>query len=124
MLNLLKGTGLKEFQSGTKLTSDVLNVINNRINDLVSTVNVLLMGYVNVNAEEGDLGVTYTLVSAIKKVPSERRKSGVLVTFRDGDSNGEWASYIYTGESNNDVDWNDTTKWTANLKPVIDGGEW
>lgn len=121
MKNLITGTGLS-FTAGQKLSSEALNTMNSRINDLVDIMNLYLKSEVNVNAEEGDQNANYTLESARPLVPVNRRLGGIKLRFRTGP--GEWIEYVYKGSAVDDNNWYDDDNWSVSLDNIIDGGSW
>lgn len=115
MKELLKKTGLN-FSSGSRLTSNDINTMNDRINDLIELNNHLLKSIANVN-HELDTGEIFTLEQAIEKIPESRRKEGIKVIFR-----GErgWEEHIWQG-----TEWSNTKYWDSNLTGGdYDAGEW
>lgn len=115
MIDLLKQTGLS-FSSGQKLTSDALNILNNRINDLVTAMNVILKDNLNVNTELEDK--EYDLQDFLHLVPESRRNPGLKVRFLD--KTGSWVECIFIGN-----DWFDEKNWLLSLDSgTINGGEW
>lgn len=122
MIDIIKGTGIDGFTGGQTLTSDAMNILNNRINSLVNAVNALLRGTINLNAEEGGSGTIYTLAQAIEAVPENRRTLGIKLIFRDGDES--WAEYVYQGTNLKESSWLDIKNWLVIRTDVIDGGVW
>ena len=122
MIDIIKGTGIDGFTGGQTLTSDAMNILNNRINSLINAVNALLRGTINLNAEEGGSGTIYTLTQAIEAVPENRRTLGIKLIFRDGDES--WAEYVYQGTNLKESSWLDIKNWLVIRTDVIDGGVW
>ncbi len=116
---MIKTTGLV-FKKGQALTSEALNILNDRINDLVRTVNLLLQDRVNVNIEIlGNTETTLDFVTAVSEIPSERRIPGITVKFNH--STYGWSSWVWTGSGL----WSSQKTWIRidQDESIIDGGE-
>lgn len=122
MKELIKNTGLS-FEPGQKLSSASLNILNDRLNDVINSINTILKSEVNINAEENNFNRVYTIREAISLVPSDRRVSGIKLRFKESDE--FWGEYVYLGESKNDESWFNLDNWNFNLNDkTINGGEW
>lgn len=111
-MNLLKETGLRTFTTGIK--GSELNTMNQKINELVRTVNVLMKEVINVNLEFDD--TEYTLEEALALVPEERRVPGICVIYKAKDE--QWHKVTFLGGT-----WTDSGSWATGGND-IDGGEW
>ena len=123
MRNLLETTGIGSFLPGQKLTSETLNVLNARINELVRTTNYMLKSHINVNIEEENPNGVYSLDTILLKVPVDRRSRGIKIRFRE-DSTGDWIEYVYVGANTEDNNWYEKSNWAKTLSNIVDGGEW
>lgn len=123
MRNLLETTGIGSFLPGQKLTSETLNVLNARINELVRTTNYLLKSHINVNVEDENPNGVYTLDLVLSKVPVERRNRGIKIRFRE-EKTGDWVEYVYVGSNTEDTNWYKKENWIVTLSNYVDGGEW
>lgn len=123
MNKLIEKTGIS-FSAGEKISAAKLNVLNNKINELVDIVNsTILQADFNVNKELGDMTNTYTLAQAIAVVPVERRALGLQIRFLE-DNNGTpgWINYTYIGETL--AEFSSEKNWSTSDFDIIDGGEW
>lgn len=122
MKDLIRTTGITSFLPGQKLSSESLNAINSRINDLVAAMNIYLKSEVNVNVENNEPNTTYTLETVRSLIPQERRGGGLKVRFKS--EGGVWSEYVYTGTGIDDTNWYKDSNWSCSLDNKIDGGEW
>lgn len=124
MKELMEGTGIGEFSKDSKLTSGQLNLINNKINELVDNMNSdVLETLFNLNIEAGDASKTWTLEQAIAAIPTSRKALGIQLRFlEDNSGSPEWINYIFIGGSLDNF--NDTSYWRTSNFDIIDGGEW
>lgn len=113
---MLDPTGVT-FKKGQALSSDSLNAMNDKINQLVMIVNQLLKDRVNVNIEI--LGTTnqISFSRALELIPENRHVPGVTIKFNESESG--WSTYIWTGRT-----WESKDCWTRiSDTDEIDGGE-
>jgi hypothetical protein len=124
MKELMEGTGIASFSKESKLTSGQLNLINNKINELVDNMNSdVLEAYFNLNKEAGDPNKTWTLEQAIAAIPTSRRALGIQLRFlEDNSGSPAWIDYIFIGETLDNF--NNTDFWITGNFDIIDGGEW
>lgn len=123
MNDLISKTGVGPFQAGSRLSSADINAINDTLNTLVDTVNMILKGSANINLEEGSNFQKYTIQAAAEKIPESRRSYGMRLFFRDTED--RWGTHTYNGETLDDGDWTNPENWIPNADTgVIDGGEW
>lgn len=113
---MLDTTGIT-FKKAQSINTDSLSILNDKINQLVVTVNRLLKDRVNVNIEI--LGTTdpISLGRALELIPEDRRVPGVTIKFNDTEFG--WSTYIWTGQT-----WESKDSWTKlSDADIIDGGE-
>lgn len=124
MKELMEGTGIGDFSKESRLTSGQLNLINNKINELVDNMNSdVLETFFNLNIEAGDISKTWTLEQAIGAIPTSRRALGIQLRFlEDNSGSPAWIDYIFIGRSLDNF--NDTSYWMTGNFDIIDGGEW
>ena len=110
----IQKTGLN-FSAGEKLSARSLNKMNSTINELVDPANEFISSFYNLGDDN-----PCTLEEALKIVPTDRQKPGLMIRFKDSTS-GDYSDYIFKGG-----DWNKTENW--NLYGfefnVVDGGAW
>lgn len=66
--------------------------------------------FTNVNAVVGDFSTFFTLSTAIAAIPSEKRRNGMFIVYRSGESNYEFAQYLKAGNLA-DTNWLNTDNW-------------
>ena len=113
---MLSPTGIT-FKKGQALNTDSLNILNDRINQLVTIINQLLKDRVNVNIEI--LGTTNPISfgRAIELVPENRKIPGITVKFNDAEFG--WSTYMWVGQT-----WESRESWIKlSDTDIIDGGE-
>lgn len=106
-----------EFKKGQSSKIDFLNIMVDRINQLITIVNQLIKDRVNINIEI--LGTTdpITFGQALESVPEDRRVLGITIKYNDIESG--WSTYIWTGRT-----WESKDSWTKiSDADIIDGGE-
>jgi hypothetical protein len=119
-MEYLTETGIS-FNKGEQLTARKLQILNDKINELVKTVNGMLMGLCDINVEINDFTRVFDLSEAIDIVSQTRRMKGMKVRFL-GDNNS-YLEYSYVGPTVNDTDWENVDNWTMLEDPLIDGGK-
>lgn len=105
------------FKKGQALSANSLNLMNDKINELVLVVNRLLRDRININIEI--LGTTepISFSHALEMIPENRRTPGVTIKFNNAESG--WSTYIWTGRT-----WESKESWTKiSDTDTIDGGE-
>ena len=113
---MLDPTGIT-FKKGQAISINSLNIMNDRINQLVMVINQLLKDKVNVNIEI--LGTTNPISfgRALELIPENRQIPGVTIKFNDIESG--WSTYIWTGRT-----WESRESWIKLTDTsIIDGGE-
>ena len=112
----MKETGIR-FIKGQPLTADSLNAMNDKINELVGVINLLLKDRVNVNIEVLQNTNPISIEDALASVPADRRIPGVTIKFNGPEG---WETWIWKGET-----WENQGNWirVAIDSDVIDGGE-
>lgn len=113
-------TGIS-FNKGEQLTARKLQIMNDKINELVNNVNNMLMGLCNINIELNDFTRIFDLSEAINIVSQTRRMKGMKIRFLG--ENEIYLEYSYIGPTLNDVDWENIDNWTMIEDLVVDGGE-
>lgn len=120
MRELIEQTGLS-FAPGQKLSSEALNIINDRLGELIKITNGFLLSVANINLETGNLGKTYTIEEAISLVPESRRVNGITVKFIGPKKT--WQMHTYQGRDKQG--WLNLDNWTVDKNnKIIDGGQW
>lgn len=119
-MEYLQETGIS-FNKGEQLTARKLQTLNNKINELVKSVNNMLRGLCDINIEVNDFEHVFDLQEAIEVVSQTRRNMGLKIRFLG--QNNSYLEYSYIGPTLNDVDWNNTENWTMLENVIIDGGE-
>ena len=113
-------TGIS-FSKGEQLTARKLQILNDKINELVRNVNNILKGCCDINVELNDFSRAFELSEAIQVVSKSRRMNGMKIRFLG--LNNTYLEYSYVGETLNDADWKNTDIWTMLKDLIIDGGE-
>ena len=119
-MEYLRETGIT-FNKGEQLTARKLQIMNDKINELVKTANNFLCGLCDINVELNDFDRVFTLPEAIGIVSQTRRMKGMKVRFLA--SNDCYVEYSYIGSTLEDSDWYNLENWSIFEDPVIDGGE-
>lgn len=119
-MNFIENTGLKAFSSGDILTSESLNVLNDKINELVSYLNTLLSDSCNINQELKTPNQIYTIDQAIEKSP--RRALGLTIKYLS--KKNILSSITFIGDSILDESWMNKDNWINNEDFLFDGGSW
>ena len=113
---MLDPTGIT-FKKGQALNADSLNIMNDRINQLITVVNHLLKDRINVNIEI--LGTTnpISFEHALELIPENRQVPGVTIKFNDAECG--WSTYMWIGRT-----WGSRESWIKiSDTDIIDGGE-
>lgn len=113
-------TGIS-FNKGEQLTARKLQILNDKINELVRNVNGMLMGLCDINVELNDFTRIFELPEAISIVSQTRRMKGMKIRFLG--KNETYLEYSYTGLTLNDADWKNIENWTMIEDLIVDGGE-
>ena len=123
-MELLNKSGIAQKNSGDGLSHKDVNAINSTANAAVGAINdTVLMNFCNINSEVNDYARVFTLLSAVKIVPKNRRRPGLKIRYLN--SEGVYSEYIYTGKNTviSDEEWEREFNWSISLTN-IDGGEW
>lgn len=121
-MNLVEETGVPIKGVGSPLSSKEVNQINTTLNTEVAVGNAFLKNECFINAEIGNYVRQYSLLDALKIVPTDRRTPGMKIKFRN--SQGTFSEYIYCGDAVSTEDWENTDNWRSDTSAFIDGGEW
>lgn len=119
-MEYLRETGIT-FNKGEQLTARKLQIMNEKINELIKNVNNLLKGQCDINVELNDYTRILTLSEAIEIVSQTRRCMGMKIRFLA--QNECYVEYSYIGQTLGDLDWNNLENWSMLEDPIIDGGE-
>lgn len=107
-----------DFSGG--VTKIQMEMIVNKINELVKISNKEMVHEINLNQEYNDPTRTFTAQEAIFAVKNMVRAYGLRLRFLT--SSGKYADYTYLGTSLDDTSWSDINNWVTGID-VIDGGE-
>ena len=119
-MEYIQETGIT-FNKGEQLTARKLQILNDKINELVRNVNNMLEGLCDINVELNDFSRIFTLSEALEVVSKTRRMRGMKIRFLG--QNETYQEYSYVGETVEDADWNNVDNWSIFEDVVIDGGE-
>ncbi len=119
-MEYLQETGIT-FNKGEQLTARKLQLMNNKINELVRNVNNMLKGLCDLNVEFNDFNRVFDLYEAVNVVSQTRRMRGMKIRFLA--NNDTYLEYSYVGDTLNDSDWKNLDNWTMIESTIVDGGE-